>query len=106
MLPSQQASAQAAQTRVRLSAYTPEIVQQVSTITQRLLALGFAGVFSHMNEGPVVRTFYFSPEGSSKYGAVLNKAEEIAGALKVESVLIDRELGDLTIAVPRSDRQT
>lgn len=101
MLPSESAAA----AKAAIAQYPPEIRTQISLITTRLMSLGFAGTFSRMSEGPVVRTFYFKPEGFSKFASVLTKAEEIAGALSVESVLIDRELGDLTIAVPRTVRE-
>jgi DNA segregation ATPase FtsK/SpoIIIE, S-DNA-T family len=83
-----------------------ETALTVSKLTRCLLNFGFAGSFSACTDGPVVNTFYFKPEGNSKFASVLNKAEEIAGALAVESVLIDRELGHLAIAVPRTERQT
>jgi S-DNA-T family DNA segregation ATPase FtsK/SpoIIIE len=83
----------------------PQTALTVSKLTRCLLNFGFAGSFSHSATGPVVNTFYFKPEGNSKFASVLNKGEEIAGALAVESVLIDRELGHLTIAVPRAERQ-
>jgi S-DNA-T family DNA segregation ATPase FtsK/SpoIIIE len=83
----------------------PQTTLTVSKLTRCLLNFNFAGNFTRCAAGPVVNTFYFTPEGNSKFASVLNKSEEIAGALAVESVLIDRELGFLTIAVPRAERQ-
>jgi DNA segregation ATPase FtsK/SpoIIIE, S-DNA-T family len=100
MLPSEAAKQQ----QQLLAAYPAVVQQQVSLLTRRLLSFGFAGTFRKMVEGPVVRTYYFKAEGDSKFASVLNKEEEIAGALAVESVRIERELGDCTISVPREDR--
>lgn len=96
----------AARINTLLEQYPPLIRTQAGILTRRLLSLGFAAQFSKLVEGPVVRTYYFKPTGDSKFSAILNKDEEIAGALAVESVLLERALGDLTIAVPREDRQT
>lgn len=85
--------------------YPPAVQIQIGTITRRLLTLGFAASFSRLQTGPIVNTFYFQPLGDSKFSAVLNKTEELAGVLGVESVRIERALGFLTIAVPRPDRQ-
>jgi S-DNA-T family DNA segregation ATPase FtsK/SpoIIIE len=58
-----------------------------------------------MLEGPVVRTFFFQPQGLALYGPLMSKEEEIAGSLSVESVRVERVLGEISIAVPRADRQ-
>jgi S-DNA-T family DNA segregation ATPase FtsK/SpoIIIE len=59
-----------------------------------------------MVEGPVVRIFYFKPLGEPKFSSILNKEEEFAGSLAVESVRVERALGEVAISVPRADRQT
>jgi S-DNA-T family DNA segregation ATPase FtsK/SpoIIIE len=102
MLPSEAARAQQA----LLAAYSPLVQKQVSVLTRKMLVLGFSALFTRLVEGPVVRTFYFSPVGEPKFSSILNKEEEIAGSLAVESVSIDRALGEISIAVPREDRQT
>ena len=101
MLPSEQQQA-AAQL---LSTYPQEIRDQVSTLTKKLIILAFPAVFSRMQEGPVVRTFFFKPTEFGKFAQIVNKSEELAGALNVESVRVERILGEVAIAVPRADRQ-
>ncbi len=101
MLPSEAAQAQSA----LLAAYPPLVQKQVAILTRKMLVLGFGALFTRMVEGPVVRTFYFRPLGEPKFSSILNKEEELAGSLAVESVRIERFLGELTISVPRSDRQ-
>jgi S-DNA-T family DNA segregation ATPase FtsK/SpoIIIE len=71
-----------------------------------MLVLGFSALFTELVEGPIVRTFYFKPVGEPKFSNILNKEEEIAGSLAVESVRIERSLGSVSISVPREDRQT
>jgi S-DNA-T family DNA segregation ATPase FtsK/SpoIIIE len=70
-----------------------------------MLTLGFSNFFTRMVEGPVVRTFYFQPVGEPRFSSILNKEEELAGSLAVESVRVERLLGELFVSVPRSDRQ-
>jgi DNA segregation ATPase FtsK/SpoIIIE, S-DNA-T family len=102
MLPSQEA----VKNQSILSSYPADIQDQAIKITRKLIVLGFPATFTRMIEGPVVRTFYFQPTEFSKFSSIFSKAEEIAGTLSVESVRIERQLGECTISVPRSDRQT
>ena len=102
MLPSEAALKQA----TLLATYPPLVQKQVSILTRKMLVLGFGALFSKMVEGPVVRTFYFKPLGEPKFSSILNKEEEIAGSLAVESVRVERFLGEVAISVPREDRQT
>lgn len=80
---------------------------QVAAIQKRLLALGFGAIFTRVVEGPVVRTYTFTPQGLTRFSTIMGaaKEEEVAGALHVESVRIERVLGDVNISVPREDRQ-
>jgi S-DNA-T family DNA segregation ATPase FtsK/SpoIIIE len=102
MLPSEAAQKQSE----RLAQYSPLIQHQVTTLTRKLFVLGFSALFSRVVEGPVVRTFYFKPLGEPKFSSILNKEEEFAGSLAVESVRVERALGEVAISVPRADRQT
>lgn len=101
MLPSESAERQ----KALLAQHPPEIQQQVGIITRKLLFLGCPAIFTRLCEGPVVRTFYFKPTDAFKFSAVFSKEEEFAGALSVESVRIERELGEVALSVPRTDRQ-
>jgi len=102
MLPSEAAQKQSE----LLAHYSPLIQHQVTTLTRKLFVLGFGALFSRMVEGPVVRIFYFKPLGEPKFSSILNKEEEFAGSLAVESVRVERALGEVAISVPRADRQT
>jgi S-DNA-T family DNA segregation ATPase FtsK/SpoIIIE len=102
MLPSEAAQKQAD----ILAQYSPLVQRQVPILTRKLFVLGFGAFFTRMVEGPVVRTFYFKPIGEPKFSSILNKEEEFAGSLAVESVRVERFLGEVAISVPRADRQT
>lgn len=101
MLPSESANKQ----RELLASYPLEVQSQIGILTRKMLVLGFPAKFNKLIEGPIVRTFYFSPLGDGKFASVLTKADELAGTLSVESVRVERFLGEVAIAVPRSDRQ-
>ncbi len=101
MLPSE-----AAKKHAELMAnYTLLVQAQVALLTRKLLVLSFPAQFVKLVEGPVVNTFYFKPLGDGKFSSVINKEEELAGTLSVESVRIERALGELAIAVPRAFRE-
>jgi len=101
MLPSQLA----AEALKLLSQYPPEVQSQASLLSRKLALFGFGSLFVNVVEGPVVRTFTFQPIGDCKFARIMGEAEELAGALSVESVTINRNLGNIEISVPRSDRQ-
>ena len=101
MLPSE-----AAATHKTMVASYPELVQsQIHLLTRKCVALGTPCIFTRMQEGPVVRTFFFKPLGDARFSTLFGKEDEIAGALGAESVRIERVLGELSISVPRTDRQ-
>ncbi len=85
--------------------YQPEIQLQILNLIQKMCSLGFIAEFKRVEEGPIVRTYYFEPRSSSPLSKILGKEDDLALSLKVEAVMVSRDLGNLIIAVPRSDRQ-
>jgi len=85
--------------------YPPEIQVQIGKLSHKMLILGFPAFFERMEEGPVIRTYFFKPTEGSLFSKILNKEEELAGTLSVEAVSIERFTGYVSIAVPRTDRQ-
>jgi S-DNA-T family DNA segregation ATPase FtsK/SpoIIIE len=85
--------------------YRPEISIQIEAIVNKMVSLGFIATFKNVEEGPIVRTYYFEPHSMSPLSKIQGHEDDIALSLKVESVIISRELGNITIAVPRPDRQ-
>jgi S-DNA-T family DNA segregation ATPase FtsK/SpoIIIE len=88
-----------------LETYPSEIQLQIICMIQKMASLGFVATFTYVEEGPIVRTYYFEPSTTSPLAKILGKEDDLALALSVEAVIIARELGCITIAVPRSDRQ-
>ena len=88
-----------------LSKYSPAVQSQAQMLARKLISLSFPSLFVKAIEGPVVVTYYFKPiDVMAKFSSVINKAEEFAASLAVESVMIERELGELAISVPREKR--
>jgi len=83
----------------------PEVQQQIGKLSHKMLILGFAAFFEKLEEGPYLRTFFFQPSEGSLFSKILNKEEELAGTLHVESVRIERNAGLIAIEVPREDRK-
>jgi len=83
-----------------------EVQQQIGKLSHKMLILGFAAFFEKLEEGPILRTFFFKPSEGSLFSKILNKEEELAGTLNVESVRIERNAGLVAIEVPREDRIT
>lgn len=85
--------------------YSQEIQTQIGKLSHKMLILGFPALFEKMEEGPIVRTFFFKPTEGALFAKILSKEEEIAGTLSVEAVMIERSTGFVSISVPRDDRQ-
>jgi len=82
-----------------------EIQIQIGKLTHKMIILQFPAFFERIEEGPIVRTFFFRPTEGALFSKILSKEEELAGTLNVESVRIERVSGLVSIAVPREDRQ-
>jgi len=82
-----------------------EAQEQVGRLSAKMVILGFPAFFERLEEGPVVRTFFYKPSIGALFSKILSKEEELAGTLSVEAVMIERVSGLVAIAVPRSDRK-
>lgn len=87
-----------------ISSYPPRIQEEALKLTLKMLSLGFVATFRDASTGPVVCTYYFEPEPSVTLAKIISREEDLALSLGVESLLITRELGLISIAVPRKDR--
>lgn len=85
--------------------YAPEIQLQILCLIQKMCSLSFIASFKKVEEGPIVRTYYFEPSSSSPLSKILGKEDDLALSLQVEAVMVTRDLGNICVAVPRSDRQ-
>jgi S-DNA-T family DNA segregation ATPase FtsK/SpoIIIE len=89
----------------KLAEQPQEIQVQAGLLLLKMKQLSFNAICVDVENGPVIRTFTFQPDMESLYSKILNKEEELAGAVAVESVRLLRDAGFLKIEVPRADRQ-
>lgn len=78
---------------------------QIASLFEKMISLGFVAKFIRIDEGPVIRTYYFEPLPAYPLSKISGKEEDLALTLKVESVIISREMGNITIEVPVHNRQ-
>ena len=88
-----------------LTGYPTEIQIQGARILYKLSQLNFSATFERMEEGPILRTFYFQPSLDTLFSRVSGKDEEIAAALATDSARLYRAGGLLAAEIPRPDRQ-
>jgi len=84
---------------------TPEAAKQSGFIMLKLAQFGFRAGFASVEEGPILRTFYFQPTPDSLFSKVFGKEEEIAALLAVETVRLFRSKGLLGVEIPQTNRQ-
>jgi len=83
----------------------PTHLRNVQMLTMKLISLGFVASYTRLEEGPIVHTYFFRPQVDAILSKVMSKAEDLALSVGVESLLIKRERDEISIAVPRFDRQ-
>lgn len=71
----------------------------------KMLAIGFIAPFTRVEAGPIVTTFYFKPLPTSPLNKIFGKEEDLALAVGVESILVQRVLDEISISVPNKERQ-
>jgi S-DNA-T family DNA segregation ATPase FtsK/SpoIIIE len=82
-----------------------ENLELVKRLAIKLGALGVGAKYLRSEEGPVVTTYYFSLSLEIPLAKVLNKSEDLALAVGVESLLIFRKGGEIAIEIPNNDRR-
>lgn len=83
----------------------PEVQQQAGWIIYKAKQLGFGASLAKVEEGPILRSFFFTPALDSLFSKILNKDQEIAGILAVESARLYRHEGLLVCEVPKPNRE-
>lgn len=83
-----------------------ELVRLGEAIRSRCAEFGVEGTIEGINPGPVITVFEFQPAPGVKVSQIVNLQDDLALALKAESVRIDRLPGRSTlgIEVPNKDR--
>ncbi len=84
-----------------------ELVEKSKLITGKLAEFVISGAVTEIHPGPIVTTYEFKPEAGIKYSKIVSMANDLALALKAESLRIDRLAGQSTIGieVPNSHRE-
>ncbi|MDX1385318.1 MAG: DNA translocase FtsK, partial [Thermoanaerobaculia bacterium] len=85
-----------------------ELLQLGELITQRCREFGVEGSVVGISPGPVITVFEFQPAPGVKVSQIVNLQNDLALALRAESVRIDRLAGRsvLGIEVPNPDRRS
>jgi S-DNA-T family DNA segregation ATPase FtsK/SpoIIIE len=78
-----------------------------TAIVLKCIGLGFPVKWERTETGPRVITHYFTQQitSSAPLSKIINRAEDIAFACKVESVMITRVKNEIAIQIPRADPQ-
>lgn len=79
--------------------------QNIKSLTLKMYALGFIAVYSRLEEGPIINTYYFKPAPNALLGKILAKADDLALSVGAEHLLIQRERDEISIAVPKLNRE-
>ena len=88
-----------------ISSYPEDIQYEATKLLMKMITLDFGATFSKVEVGPVVRTYFFQPQDNAILSKLMSKEEDLALSIGVDAVIITRIKGELSIAVPRKDRQ-
>lgn len=82
------------------------LVRRAETIRERCGEFGVEGTVEGVSPGPVITTYEFQPAPGVKVSQIVNLQDDLALALKAESVRIDRLAGRSTLGmeVPNEQR--
>jgi S-DNA-T family DNA segregation ATPase FtsK/SpoIIIE len=83
----------------------PEQQQVIGRLVLKFQGLKINALFSHLEAGPVITTYYFYIPFDVPLSKVLNKAEDLAISAGVDSVLLSRSGDKIAIEVPNKNRQ-
>ena len=82
-----------------------ELVRLGETIRSRCAEFGVEGTVEAISPGPVITVFEFQPAPGVKVSQIVNLQDDLALALKAESVCIDRMPGRSTLGIEVPNRQ-
>lgn len=84
---------------------TPEQINNISQLGQKLFGLGIKASFSRLDEGPIVTAYYFKPDLSQNITKVMKQSENFAVALGVDKVSVQRIKDEIVLFVPNAERK-
>lgn len=76
-------------------------LQLILAFQQKMAGLGIRAVFSHVEDGPVLTVYYYTPNASLPVAKLLKHEEDFALAAGVDRVNITRIGGRVAIFVPK-----
>jgi S-DNA-T family DNA segregation ATPase FtsK/SpoIIIE len=79
--------------------------QLIARLAIKLGGLGIEAKYLRTESGPVVSTMYYQLGLDTPLSKILNRSEDIALSLGVESVLVFRKGAEIAIEIPNNDRQ-
>ena len=82
-----------------------ELLDCASQIVAKCAEFGIGGQVLHVHPGPVVTTFEFKPDAGIKLSRITNLEDDLAMALKAETIRIDRIPGKSTIGIEVPNRR-
>ncbi|HXO18309.1 MAG TPA: DNA translocase FtsK 4TM domain-containing protein, partial [Thermoanaerobaculia bacterium] len=82
-----------------------ELVRSGEAIRSRCAEFGVEGTVAGISPGPVITVYEFQPAPGVKVSQIVNLQDDLALALKAESVRIDRMAGRSTLGIEVPNRQ-
>ncbi len=82
-----------------------ELVRRGESIRSRCAEFGVEGTVEAITPGPVITVFEFQPAPGVKVSQIVNLQDDLALALKAESVRIDRMAGRSTLGIEVPNRE-
>jgi len=77
----------------------------VALLSMKLRALSISAVFTHIESGPIVTTYYLTLGSDIPIAKILKAEEDLALAVGAPSVLITRKAASIAIAIPNKERE-
>jgi S-DNA-T family DNA segregation ATPase FtsK/SpoIIIE len=91
---------------MELSQLTPEQQSTITALSLKMGSLSFYAKFTHVETGPIITQYYFKPTPTSQLNKIMTKTEDLALCVGVESLIIQRQLDEISISVPNRVRTT
>lgn len=84
---------------------TDKQMSLILAFAQKMSGLGIRTKFSHVEDGPVLTVYYYTPDASLPVAKLLKHEEDFALAAQVDSVNITRIGGHVAIFVPKPSEE-
>ena len=91
---------------MNLSQLTPEQQSTITALSLKMGSLSFYAKFTRVETGPIITQYYFKPTPTSQLNKIMSKTEDLALCVGVESLIIQRQLDEISISVPNRIRTT